>query len=286
MLKNEAKKKPPGFGNIFFLIVAAAVPAVGATDADTIVGTEVYYQTGMSWSGVNSTTLIKTVRPAAGGATPYVTVTIPWDELATVDLIVVNQFSGVQTNTGDTKRFTEAMGSVFYGKGSYHTFSDLTGEGYDKYWISPENMYVTSGRSGKSVTVESTLTVYAESKAEAEEKIKAGFKLLGLEAETSVIASQTIGTRVEYTVKVTTSLYQYRYTTIYSGTIQRHYHIKSNSPYIVLSWGKEGFVAQSNNVNVYDLYDSKDFNFPEHFTFYSYENIDLESLGHYGTLTT
>ncbi len=268
---------------MFFLVVAV-VPAVGATDAGITVGTEVYNQTGMSWSGANSTTLIKTVRPTAGGATPSVTVTIPWDELATVDMMVINQFSGVQTNTEDTQKFTEAMGSVFYGKGSYHTFSDPTGEGYDKYWISPKNMYVTSGRSGTSVTVEYTLTVYAESKVEAETKIKDGFKLLGIEAETSVIASQTIGTRVEYTVKVTTSLYQYYYTTLYTGTIWRHYHIESDSPYIILSKDKESSMTRSKNF--YDHLYHKDFNLFKRFAFYSYEEINLKSLGHYGTLTT
>ncbi len=268
------------------LVLAAAIttPAVGAADTDTIVGTEVYYQTGVYWSGVDSATLVRTVSPTAGGATPSVLVTIPWDGLATANMIIVNQFSGIQTNTGDTQKFTEAMGSVFYGEGSYHTFSDPTGERYDKYWVSPTTMYVTSGRSGTTITTEYSLTIYAESKAEAEAKIKAGFEALGIGAEVSVIASQTVGTKVGYTVKVTTSLYKYYYTTEYIGTIQRHYHIESNSNFIPTFLGKGSLITSAGDS--YDRYDFKDFNLFKRPVFYSYEDVDLESLGHYGQLTT
>jgi len=277
-------KKLVSLLGILVLAATIATPAVGATDTDTIVGTEVYYQTGMSWSGVNSATLVRTVSPTAGGATPSVLVTIPWDGLATANMIIVNQFSGIHTNTGDTQKFTEAMGSVFYGEGSYHTFSDPTGEGYDKYWISPTTMYVTSGRSGTTVTTEYSLTIYAESKAEAEAKIKAGFEALGIGAEVSVIASQTVGTKVEYTVKVTTSLYKYYYTTEYIGTIWRHYHVESNSNFIPTSLDKGSLITLAGNS--YDRYDSRDFSFVKRFTFYSYEDVDVNSLSHYGQLTT
>ncbi|NJF24480.1 hypothetical protein [Thermococcus sp. Bubb.Bath] len=281
------RKKLVSLLGILILVAAVTIPAVGATTDTTEQITEkgIYYQTGTSWSGTNDYTIVSTVYPTAGGATPSVTTTIPWDELASADILVTYLKSGIETNTGDTKKFIEAMGSVFYGKGSYHEFSDPTGNGYDKYWVSPSDMYGHGGKTGKTITVKYSLTLYAESKVEAEEKIKAGFEALGLEAEVSVVASQTVGTKVEYTVEVTTTLYQHYYTTWYEGSIWRHYHVNSNSNFIPTSFPNNKNMAFSMG-GTYDIQDHKDFSFSKHFTFYSYDDVDLSSLGAYGTLTS
>lgn len=278
-------KKLAGLLGILVLVAAiVAIPAVGAT-TEKIVENGVYYKKGTSWSDTYGHVMVETVSPTAGGATPSVTTAISWDELATANIIVTYLKTGLKTNTGDTTKFIESMGSVFYGKGSYQEFSDPSGSGYDKYWISPSNMYSRGGKTGKTITEEYTLTVYGETKAEVEAEIAAGFDMLGLKAEVSVIASQTVGTKIEYTVRVTTTLYQHYYTIWYDGEILRHYHIDSNSGFTPIVLGNNKNIDFSAE-NSYDIWDYKDFSFTNRFTFYSYEDVDLSSLGAYGSLTS
>ncbi|AMM53759.1 hypothetical protein [Pyrococcus kukulkanii] len=266
---------------VIFIILGSIIPVEATT---TIVGTEVYSKIHKSWSGVDKCTLVRTVRPTAGGDTPSVTVTIPWDNLAVVSLIVTRLYSGVKTNTGDKLKFTEAMGSVFFGKGSYHSFSGPTWSGYEEYWIVPTEMYGYGGKTGTTITKTYTLTVYAKSETEAETKVKAGFDLLGIGAEVSVRVVGTAGVEGRYTVEVKITQYKHYYTTIFQGTMHRHYHVEG-SGILPMSTGSQK-VKSVDNKNSRDLYEYKDFDFTRRHTFYSYEDVDLTSLGSRGTLTS
>jgi len=289
-VKNGAKEKPPSFGNVF-LVVAAVVPNVCAEgdlsdggDTSVKILDDVHYLDGLTWSDTYNYPISGYVDTTAGGTVQHVYFRTYWDGFATADLIVLKHSKVLTTNTGDRKEFIKAIGSAFFGKGSYHPFSDVGGSGFEKYWVSAERMVGYGSSTGTVIQRELTMTVYAESEIEAEQKISVGFEKLGIGAEVSVSSKQKIGTKVEYTVKVIAPLYLHDYDTEFVGELNMYHYVTSNNNPLPLSFRRSSNPGE-NPLGSYVEYRIKKFDFKKDFQFYSYQQVDMDSQGIEGELT-
>ena len=258
----------------FFLVTAVVTPAARADSVTTTLSDYVYTSQGMSWSGMDNKVIYTYLDTSAGGTVVHVPVTINWDGLAVANLVVLAHSRDIKTNTGDTQHFIEAMGSAFFGKRSYHTFSDPADNGYEEFWVVPDRMVFYGGHGSVQVSKKYTLSVYAQSEEEAKAEIKAGFDALGLEASVSVTSSVKVGEKVEYTAEVTVTVYQHYWDTEYVGSLHYHQHINH--------WGPgpaPTMIKGASTLSSSDIYDYKDFAFEKSGYIYSYEDVDLDSQG-------
>ncbi|MDV3103271.1 hypothetical protein [Thermococcus waiotapuensis] len=267
---------------VLLLVPTIVTPAVGATNVSTKLSDYVVISQNTSWSGANYYTLFRTLSTTAGGTVVNVSVTVDWDGLAVAELFVMAHSRDIKTNTGDTEHFIEAIGSAFFGEGSYHAFSDPTGYGYEKFWVTPSRMVFYGGHGTTQISRTYTISVYAQSEEEAKAEIKAGFDELGIEASVSAITSVKVGEKVEYTVTVTATVYQHYWDTEYVGSLNFLYHITNPNP---------GPIALSKQVGVsgttsYDMYREKPFDFQEMGYIYSYEDVDMETQGITGEMVS
>lgn len=265
---------------LMVLYILLVVPAVSAGNVYTTIKDSVHRTRTVSWSTDNRYHLSRTLSTSAGGTVNSVQVTIPWDGQAVASLIVLKHSRYVVSNAGNRIEFITAMGSAFFGKGSYHTFSSSTSAGYEEFWITPTKMVAYGGRTGASLTKTYTVSVYASSEVEAKAQVKAGFEILGLEASVEVTGSKKIGSRTEYTVTVQVSVYQHYYDTEYSGRID---YMKVVSDRNFTPTKKlPGYSTMSTSRK----YSSKAFRLTSTNTFYTYEDIDLGSRGHSGSMVS
>ena len=288
MLKMELRKSLLGLG-MFFLVVAAVVPNVCAegdlgdsVDTSVKLLDDIHYLDGTTWSDIYQYPISGYIDTTAGGTVRSVYYRVYWDHLATAYLMVLKHARVLTTNTGNREEFIESMGSAFFGKGSYYTFSDPTGYGYEKFWVTPSRMVFYGGHGTIQISRTYTILVYAQSEEEAKVKIEAGFDELGIEASVSVIASVKVGEKVEYTATVTATVYQHYWDTEYVGDLNYHYHITNSNP---------GPTPLSKQVGVtsgtsYDTYDYKHFDFEKSDYIYSYEDVDMETQGITGEMVS
>ncbi|MCD6523727.1 MAG: hypothetical protein J7K48_01815 [Thermococcus sp.] len=267
---------------VLVLVAAMAAPIVGATEVSTTLSDYVVTSQSTSWSGMNDYPLFRTLSTTAGGTVVNVPVTIKWDRLAVAELFVMAHSRDITTNTGDTEHFIEAMGSAFFGKGSYHPFSDPTGYGYEKFWVTPSRMVFYGGHGTTQVSKTYTISVYAQSEEEAKAEIEEGFDALGIKASVSAITSVKVGEKVEYTATVTATVYQHYWDTEYVGDLNYLYHITNPNP---------GPTPLSKQVRVisgtsYDIYKSKHFDFEKSGYIYSFEDVDMETQGITGEMVS
>ncbi|WP_456366341.1 hypothetical protein [Thermococcus sp.] len=275
-----------------FFLVGAVMPGVyaegdlgdGSHTAVQILD-DVYYLNGLTWSDTYNDPISGYVDTTAGGTVQHVYFRTYWDGLVTADLIVLKHAKALTTNTGDRREFIKSIGSAFFGKGSYHTFSDVTGSGFEKYWVSADRMVGYGSSTGTVIQKELTMTVYAESEVEAEQKVSAGFEELGIGAEVSVSSKQKIGTKFEYTVKVIAPLYLHDYDTEFTGKLNMYYYTESSNNPMPLSF-KQSPNLKENPLGSYVEYREKEFDFKKDFQFYSYQQVDMYSQGIEGELTS
>ncbi|WP_456326794.1 hypothetical protein [Palaeococcus sp. (in: euryarchaeotes)] len=301
-MKNEAKKKPPGFGNVFLIVAAAvAMPSTFVAGMSTVASDRNEYTGHATWYSASST-LTRYEDTIRGGYVQDVRVSIPWDDHVTASVSILAHHLYLIDGDGKVYDFPIAVGAADYNRGNsqydilswgnnYKTTTkekysvSFVNDGYSKHVIYSGT---TSGESRGEVIVKVTATDEVSAKMKAEAKVKEGLDVLGSGWETALELSSEVvkkvsGTR-EYYVKVSFTLKHYYLEVDYKGYLVHEVTTYGNGPVCptvapnLLETSKNSVISSLGCV--YSRINTKPFDLSRIVYFWSFAGgVDISSLG-------
>ncbi|EEB73919.2 Hypothetical protein TAM4_207 [Thermococcus sp. AM4] len=295
--KNEAKEKPLGSGNVFFLVVAAVFPSTFVAGMSTAASDRNEYTGHATWYSA-SNTITRYEDTIRGGYVQDVKVSIPWDGHVAASVSILAHHLYFIDDDGKIYDFPIAVGATDYNRGTQSTISypggtttkekysvSFVNDGYSKHVIYSGT---TSGESRGGVIVKVTATDEVSAKMKAEAKVKAGLDVLGSGWETALELSSEVVKKVsgtqEYYVEVSFTLKHYYLEVDYKGYLVHEVTTYGNGPACPTLAPNLPEISKNSVISplgcVYSKVNTKPFDLSRIVYFWSFAGgVDISSLG-------
>ncbi|ASJ01867.1 hypothetical protein A3L09_00630 [Thermococcus profundus] len=237
-------KKPASLLGILVLAAAITIPAVGAA---TPTEDAVMHIQNQTWSGVNSMTLVASLRPLVGSKTiGPIYKSIPWDGLDVISaaILVHGVPYDLRGQSGQKFMVVYKIGATDYGRGIYREINEPMAKGYEKFGVQLRKHYFTAG--GEATEAYKVIfIVTASSEQEAEQKVETSLgasvpildDLLSFEAGVDYSVTNVYKTFYSETYGVEVTFYRHVYYAEleFNGTLTRTLYEKCPLGYCPLS---------------------------------------------------